>query len=172
MTVGLSPADLAARVRARLEDPEAPCDGLATESQIELRIRERDRRFWSPQLVVIMKPDPGPGGATRLVGHFGPNGNVWTMFMAAYGFVVLSALNGAFFGFGQMMIGEPAWALWCVPGAVLVVALIYIAAGVGQRLGHHQVDVLLQTLEAAIGDEPGYSIVEAPFDHEHDGAGA
>lgn len=166
----LAPSDLAARVRARLEEPDAPCRGLATDGQIELRIRERDRRFWSPQLVVVLKPDQEHGGATRLTGHFGPNAHLWTMFMAAYGFIVLSALNGAFYGFAQVMIGEPAWALWSVPAAVLLVALIYVAAGVGQRLGHDQADVLLHTLEAAVGDESDYSVVEAPFEEDHDRA--
>lgn len=170
MTARRTPADLAARVQQRLGHPDSPCRGLATEDQIELRIREADRHFWSPQLVVIVKPDPDEDGATHLTGHFGPNANVWTMFLAAYGFIVLSTITGVFYGLAQLVLGEPAWALWSVPVGAVLVAFIYLAAGIGQRLGHDQVDVLLNTLEAAVGDESNHEVVEAPFEHDRDGA--
>jgi hypothetical protein len=88
---------------------------------------------------VIVRPhDAG----SRLTGHFGPNANVWTMFMACYGFVMLSAVTGVFYGISQLVLEEPAWALWSAPAAAVLIGLIYFAAGIGQRLGHDQVDVL------------------------------
>ena len=35
----------------------------------------------------------------------------------------------------MLVLDEPAWALWSVPAAAVLVGLIYIAAGIGQRLG-------------------------------------
>lgn len=151
MNVPLTPADLVTRVTPRLGDPGAPCRGRATEEQIEIRIRAADHRFWSPQLVVIVKPrDAG----SRLIGHFGPDAYVWAMFLGIYAFVVLSAVFGAFYGVAQLMIDESPWALWSIPIAVALVALIYTAAGIGQRLGHDQVDVLHEFLQDALRPPP------------------
>ncbi|MHC4948561.1 MAG: hypothetical protein ACYTG1_09895 [Planctomycetota bacterium] len=146
--VSLTPGDLAARADDLLRRPDAPCRGLATDHQIDLRIRETDRHFWSPQLTVIIEPRDG---GSHLVGHFGPNANVWTLFMACYAFVVFSGLIGACFGLAQMFLGDPPWGLWSLPIAAVLLVLIYAAAGVGQRLGRDQVDVLEHFLAEATG---------------------
>lgn len=145
----LDPEVLADRLAERLKDSECPCRGLARPEQIDLRIREADRHFWSPQLVVIVKPRDG--GGSRLHGIFGPNSSCWTMFLACYAFVVFSAITAAFYGFSQLMVDESAWALWMLPIAPVLVALIYVAAGIGQRLGRDQTNVLLAEVEAVAG---------------------
>ncbi len=141
--------EIAARVQARLDRPDAACIGLVSDRQVDLQIRREERRFWSPQLVVHLKA--GETGGTALVGHFGPNGNVWTMFMACYGFVVLSAIVCSFYGMAQLMMDRSPWALWAIPIAAVFVALIYIAAGYGQRLGHDQTETLERFLHQAMG---------------------
>jgi hypothetical protein len=134
-------------VDRRLRAPGCPFRGLATPSQIELYLREGERRFFSPQLTVLVHEDEG---RTVLRGRFGPNPSVWTMFVAFYAMVIISALGGVFFGFAQLLMGEPAWGLLSIPVGLLLVGVIYIAAGVGQRLGHHQVDVIRDFLTDAI----------------------
>jgi hypothetical protein len=154
MTVRMPPEEVATRIDRRLQESDCPCRGLATSHQIDLRIREADRTFWSPQLVVIISPETiEDRRASRLVGHFGPNANVWSMFLAVYGFVVISATIGVFFGLSQLMLDRPPWALWSIPVAGVLVVLIYTAAGIGQRLGHDQVNVLKTFLESMIGEE-------------------
>lgn len=148
-TVATPPADLARRVDALLTDRSCPCRGFATSQQIELHIAAGQRRFFSPQLLVNLTDR---GDATELTGHFGPNGNVWTMFLAAYGFVTLSGVTGLFLGVSQRIAREPAWGLWLVPAALALIALIYAAAGFGQRLGRRQVHILHEFLESAIED--------------------
>ena len=151
MTSTLTPAEIAALAHSRLDDASSPCIGIVADDQIDLQIRRSERRFWSPQLVVHVRQDAD--GRTSLTGHFGPNGNVWTMFMACYGFVVLSAIVMAFYGTAQMMMGSSAWAFWALPAAAVCVVLIYLAAGVGQRLGHDQTETLEAFLMSALDSD-------------------
>ena len=143
----LPPADLIAHVQQRLAAPDCPCLGLVTDEQIELRIHPDVRRYWSPQLVVHVT---SRGDSSHLEGHFGPDAHVWTLFLAIYAFVILSATFGAFYGIAQLVLGRPPWALLSIPIAAVLVVLIYVAAGVGQRLGHDQVDVLQDFLEESV----------------------
>ena len=145
------PAVIAALVDTALRRPDAPCEGLSTDQQIDLRIRPEDVHFWSPQLKVVLRPDEG--GRTRMLGHFGPNSNLWTLFMAAYGFVVLSMITGVFYGSAQLMLREYAWALWTLPIGAVCLVVIYAAAAVGQRWGHDQTEVLERFLSTAVQDD-------------------
>lgn len=121
--------------------------GFATAQQIELLVPADEARFWSPQLLVNLEPaDRG----CVLTGHFQPNGNVWTMFMAGYGFVGLCGVTGLLLGFSQWVAGEAPWGLLALPGAGVLIVAIYVAAGVGQRLGADQVDILEETLSRAL----------------------
>jgi hypothetical protein len=161
----LQPAELAAAVERRLREPDCPCRGLTSEGQVELRIREAQRHFWSPQLAVTVEPSDG-GSVLR--GHFGPNANVWTMFMACYGFVTLSAITALFYGVSQLIVREPPWALWSLPIALVLIVLIYVAAGIGQRLGRDQVGVLESFLErTAQAERPDGPPAARNDDHGH-----
>ena len=145
----VEPAALIARVEERLRDPRAACQGLLTEDQIELRIHPRARRFWSPQLVVRVEDD---GGETVASGRFGPDAHVWSLFLAIYAFVVIAAGFAMMWGIAQLMLDEAPWAFLAAPAALVLIALIYSAAGVGQRLGHEQTEVLLRCLEDSAGE--------------------
>lgn len=150
LAVSHAPQALTACVRSRLDAPDSPCRGRVVIDQIELQIRERDRRFWSPTLNVIVTPTDG---GSRLRGTFGPNPDVWTLFLACYAFVVLSAVFGAFYGFAQWTLGGAPWGLLSIPIACALLVIIYIAAGIGQRLGHDQAEALEQFLLECVGVE-------------------
>jgi len=143
----MAPDELVRRLTAQIEQADTTVRGLVTAQQFDLAIRREDRHFWSPQLVVHVTPKDG---GCSLTGHFGPNPNMWTAFMASYGFVVCCAITGTFYGLSQLMLDRYPWALWSIPVAIIAIAMIYIAAGVGQRLGRDQVDVLLRFLERAV----------------------
>jgi len=152
--VSLTPEEVAARVAAALKKSRSSCRGFATAQQIELLVPADEARFWSPQLLVNLEPaDQG----CVLTGHFQPNGNVWTMFMAGYGFVGLCGVTGLLLGFSQWVAGEAPWGLLALPGAGVLIAAIYVAAGVGQRLGADQSDILEQSLNLALETPTGNS---------------
>lgn len=145
--VALTPPEIASRVNAMLASPEKRIRGFANARQIELLVPAREARFWSPQLLINLEATPT---GSALVGHFQPNGNVWTMFMACYGFAALCGLTGLLLGMSQWMVQEFAWGLLLPPIAMVVIIGLYLASGVGQRLGADQVEILERVLEDAL----------------------
>lgn len=114
-----------------------------------LRIREADRHFWSPRLNLSLEETDG--GHTRIEGTYGPNANVWGLFL--YGYLLVGTLGtfAAVLGFAQWMIGMRPWGLWIL-GVLLVLASgLYVTAQFGQKLGARQMFTIHQAYESAIG---------------------
>ncbi len=117
---------------------------------IEMHIREADRHYWSPVLNVIF--DKADGG-TIVRGRFGPEPQVWTMFMFFY----FAALSFVFFSgmwvLVQLQVGHAPKALPYFLTSLVVLALVFIAAQVGQRKGHDQTVLLQQFCREVLGKE-------------------
>ena len=77
-----------------------------------------------------------------LRGKYGPNVNVWTMFVAAYAVFFLAGMVGFALGTSQMGLGQPATGLWIVAGCVLLAMLVYGVGRIGPRLAHPQTMVI------------------------------
>ena len=118
--------------------------------QIELHVCTREKRFWSPTLNVLVLP---VDGGSSLRGKFGPNPDVWTLFLACYAFVILSAVFGSFYGFAQWSLGATPYGFLSVPIALALLVSLYVAAGIGQRLGHDQIEVLEGFLLQCVGPD-------------------
>jgi hypothetical protein len=114
-----------------------------------LRVREQDRHFWSPRLNLSL--EAADGGHTRIAGTYGPNANVWGLFL--YGYLLTGSL-GTFtgvLGFAQWMIGLRPWGLWIFGGLAALAAALYLTAQFGQKLGARQMFMIHQAYEGAIG---------------------
>jgi hypothetical protein len=114
-----------------------------------LRIREADRHFWSPRLNLSLEETAE--GHTRIEGTYGPNANVWGLFL--YGYLLIGSLGifAGVFGFAQWMIGMRPWGLWIL-GALGILALaLYVTAQFGQKLGARQMFTIHQAYESAVG---------------------
>ena len=116
---------------------------------ITLRIPEQDRHFWTPRLTLSLYEIPD--GGTRIEGLYGPNANVWSIFLYAYLFIGSASVFAGIFGFCQWMIGIQAWGLWLLGGLISLAAMLYFIAQLGQKLGAWQTFQLHQAYEAAIG---------------------
>jgi hypothetical protein len=114
-----------------------------------LRIRETDRHFWSPRLNLSLEETAA--GHTRIEGTYGPNANVWGLFLYGYLLIGMMALFTGVLGFAQWMIGMPPWGLWILGGLALVAAALYVTAQFGQKLGARQMFMIHQAYESAIG---------------------
>ena len=114
-----------------------------------LRIREKDRHFWSPRLNLSIEETAD--GTTRIEGTYGPNANVWGLFL--YGYLLIGTLGtfAGVFGFVQWMIGMRPWGLWILGGLGFLAAALYFTAQFGQKLGARQMFMIHQAYEAAIG---------------------
>ncbi|WP_457654007.1 hypothetical protein [Rhodocaloribacter sp.] len=145
------PADVLARLRDQLEHTDCPCTGQIAGKHVHLRVDERDRRLWSPHLDVEV--EPYDGGAL-LRGHFGPHPDVWTFFVALYAVLAFAVMVGLLFGASQWMLGTPPVALWAVPAALVLAAVIYGLALLGQRLSQDHMRRLRSFVEKAGGVNP------------------
>ena len=114
-----------------------------------LRIHAEDRHLWSPRLNLSMEETPD--GRTRIDGTYGPNANVWSMYLYAYLITGLLGILSGIFGTCQWMIGEYPWGLWLFGAVVLVAIGLYIAAQFGQKLAARQMYQIHLAYEAAIG---------------------
>jgi hypothetical protein len=116
---------------------------------VTLRIPEEDQHFWSPLLNLSL--ESVGEGRTVIHGIYGPNTNVWAIFLYGYLLIGSLALFAGLFGISQWAVGVKAWGL--VGFAVLSGLLIglYLLAQFGQKLAARQTYLLHLTYEAAVG---------------------
>lgn len=119
------------QLQRQLEAPEAPIAGQVVRCHAFLQMPADRRSLLSPFLNLEMAC--GPDG-TNLVGRFSPAPNVWTGFMALYGFLGLCGLAGLMFGWAQTTVDEFAWGFIAFPVALALGAFVYGAAVIGQGL--------------------------------------
>lgn len=116
---------------------------------IGLHVAARDRRYWSPRLFLNFQDLPE--GGTRIEGTYGPEMEVWAVFLYGY---LISGLIGTFaaiLGGAQLVTSARPWGFWVTGGAAAVVVVLYVAAQLGQKFGARQTFHLHQAYEAAIG---------------------
>jgi hypothetical protein len=114
-----------------------------------LRIREADRHFWSPRLNLSIEETAS--GHARIEGTYGPNANVWGLFLYGYLLIGTMGIFVGVFGFAQWMIGMQPWGLWILGGLMVLAAALYLTAQFGQKLGARQMFMIHQAYESAIG---------------------
>ncbi|MCB1066042.1 MAG: hypothetical protein KDN20_24380 [Verrucomicrobiae bacterium] len=114
-----------------------------------LRIHQEDRHFWSPRLNLSLAATDD--GKTEVKGIYGPNANVWSLFLFSYLIAGFFGFIAAVIGISQWMIGNEPWGFWALGGALTVIVILYLVAQFGQKLGVQQTFLLHQTYESAIG---------------------
>ncbi len=114
--------------------------GTIVQHHMIFKIRQKDQHFWSPELHLSVDDYEG----TILVrGHVGPKSTVWTMFIFMYILVGVLALFSLMIGLSNWSLDIPTNAFWYSGGAVFLFVLIFIAAQVGQKIGHEQTEILM-----------------------------
>ena len=136
------------RILREVDEGEDSCEVKSFPGFICLRVPESDRHFWSPRLTLALEePETGK---TRIEGIYGPNANVWGMFL--YGYLVIGSIGlfAGCLGFAQKLIGHTPWGLW-IFGVMLASAIaLYLFAQFGQKLGAIQTFRLHQIYESAM----------------------
>lgn len=118
----------------------------------QLVIRRKNRHIWSPWLTFAIESPEGEDAATYLHGRFAPHPSGWTLYLAAYGIVIISMLGLGFFGVSQWMAGLPAYMLWSFPGGMVLVAALYGTAFIGQSLAAGEMDAMRAFVLEALSD--------------------
>ncbi|MBX7196918.1 MAG: hypothetical protein K1X94_33015 [Sandaracinaceae bacterium] len=130
--------------------------GLALEERVELGIDGKENHFYSPQLVVRVRPE---GDGAFLEARFGPDPYVWAFYVMGSGGLTVLTFFASMFGVGQWMVGQTPTALFVAPAAATLAGLVYGASYVGQGLGQDQMYFLRHSLEHTLDgveleDEP------------------
>jgi hypothetical protein len=116
---------------------------------IGLHIDETQRRFWSPRLFLVI--DSADGGTTRIQGTYGPEIEVWSVFVYGYMILGLLAIFSGVLGTSQLIIHASPWGLWVLGAMAAGAGLLYLGSRLGMRLGASQTSLLHHTYESAIG---------------------
>ena len=137
------------RIADRVEVEGGRCEVKSFPGFICLRIPEQDRHFWSPRLNLNL--EPVEDGKTLVEGTYGPNANVWSLFL--YGYLVSGSIGlfSGILGSCQWWIGHLPWGLWIFGTMVAVAVGLYVFAQFGQKLGARQTFLLHQIYESAMG---------------------
>ena len=145
----LSVDEAQTKIIRAVKQVDDPCEVKSFPGFICLRIPEEDRHFWSPRLNLAL--DETEEGTTHIEGVYGPNANVWSIFLYGYLLTGCAGMFSGILGWVQKTIGHPAWALW-IFGAMVVIAIgLYVLAQFGQKLGAAQTFRLHQIYESAMG---------------------
>ncbi len=148
-TVDLDPGDIQTKIVREVEQTKACCEIKNFPGYLCLRIPEEERHFWSPQLTLSI--DATEEGKTQLSGIYGPNANVWSIFIYGYLLTGSIGLFSGILGGVQWHLDELAWGLWIFPATVAIAVGLYLLAQFGQKLGAAQTFQLHQIYESAMG---------------------
>lgn len=143
---------LLASVKEELNEKQCPCAGQVFRQDVVLWICDAQRHFWSPYLYLRFEPGLESDDDFIVHGRFAPHPHVWTLFMAIYGILSLTALGGIIWGASQQMLGDQAWGYFIVPAAIFSIAFVYGAVFIGQGLGAEQMYQLRSFLDRCLGD--------------------
>jgi len=143
----LPPEAVLERLREAVARPGANLTATFSDRYVVLRIPEAQQHFFSPQL--SFEVEPREEGSV-ITGLFMPMPAVWTGFMALYAIIVFGGFIGAVYGWSQAQLDSAPHALWSVPAALVLLALVYLAACIGQHLGEKQMIELRTFVEGAL----------------------
>jgi hypothetical protein len=142
------------RFRAHRDAGSLPCEIALLDRQIEISVPPAQRHFWSPFLNMLLETT---GDHTTLQGKFGPNVNVWTMFLAAYVLLLLVGSTGLLIASSQFQLDQSPTGLYLSAACLAASALVWLAAQLGKRWAYDQMvhihEVVHQLFDDVITDE-------------------
>ncbi len=138
-----------ARLVATLKDGCEHCRLKSFPGYLSLRVPEEKAHFWSPQLSLTLEAVDAE--QTLVEGTYGPNANVWSLFL--YGYLVIGSVGlfAAVLGVSQRIIGHSAWGLWLAAAMAVLAGALYMVAQFGQKLAAWQTYQLHRAYESAMG---------------------
>ena len=148
LAVDLEIDEAQTRIIKEAEQSDTLCEVKVFPGYLCLRIPESERHFWSPRLTVSF--DRANDGKTHLAGVYGPNANVWSLFLFGYLISGSLALFSGIFGFVQLSLSGHAWGLWIFGLMLAAMGALYLLAQAGQKLGAAQTSQLHSIVESAM----------------------
>lgn len=147
LEVGAHGAEILRTIERQVGDPNCLFTGQVYDRHGVLRVPQERSTLLSPLLDLELLDEDG---ATVLHGRFTPEPNVWTGFMAVFAILGLSGFAFVMYGFAQMTVGDPPWALWGGPVSLALIAFVYGAAFIGQGLTVDEIYGLRAVVDRAL----------------------
>ncbi len=110
-------------------------EGSIVHHHATVKIPHDQLHFWSPQLSLSFEASEGK---TLIRGLYGPNPNVWLLFMFLYFFMGFVALVLLVIGISRLNLGLTAYILWAVPFVLGGIFVLWFSGKTGKKLGHDQ----------------------------------
>lgn len=129
------------------EKEKAQVDGSIVHQHVTVKIPADQQHFWSPQLSLNLEETEE---GTEIRGLYGPNPNIWLLFMFLYfflGFVVLALLV---IGISRLNLGLTAYILWAIPFVLGGIFVLWFAGKTGKKIGHEQIWQIHNLIKPAI----------------------
>lgn len=153
LTVALPTREAMRRITSHLVHARSSVEPVMVRDQIvELVPHSSAVHLWSPQLRLELSE---VDGRTDIHGRFSPHPHVWTLYMAIHAVGAFGTLGAGVFGLSQHLAGQSPWALWALPIAPVLAAMVWMLAFVGQGLGAEQMYVLRRFVEEALAATAG-----------------
>lgn len=147
-TVALAPAETRRRILDALAIQAGEFEVKIFPGMIGLHIADAQRRYWSPRLILSFEPTPE--GATRIEGIYGPEIEVWSVFLYGYLITGMIGMFSGILGCAQVFVKTAPWGFWVLGAMAVIAALLYLSAQLGQKLGAWQTFQLHQAYQAAV----------------------
>jgi len=147
-TVALAPDIARRRILAGLATQAGEFEVKVFPGMIGLHIADAQRRYWSPRLILSFESTPA--GTTRIEGIYGPEIEVWSVFLYGYLITGMIGMFSGILGCAQLFVQSTPWGLWVCGAMAVVAALLYLSAQLGQKLGAWQTFALHQAYQAAL----------------------
>lgn len=115
---------------------------------VGIHFPDAERHRWSPRLFLSL--EAAPGGGTKVTGIYGPEIEIWSVFLYGYLGSGMLATFAGILGIGQWRLGQPAWGLWICAAVAVLALMLYLFAQLGQKLGAHQTVELHHAYASAV----------------------
>lgn len=150
LSVSLSKEEVMERFRDQRQAGNICCQVQLLDVQVEFAPFQKDQHIWSPYLKLLV--DQEPDGSSTLRGSFGPNANLWTLFMGAYAVCFVTGSMALLGAFSQWQLGQSLSALFVVALCLIGAVLVWLAGQLGQRLAQDQMVAIHQCVHAVLGE--------------------
>jgi hypothetical protein len=145
-----TPEEIVAKVKEILANNQDKVVGRITLNHVRIRIVEKDRHFWSPQLSMTLEET---GTGTEIRGMYGPKPDIWLGYMFSYfalGFVTMVV---SVMGLSRYRLGLSSYILWAIPFILGGIFVLWFTSKTGQKLGKDETQLIHGLVKPLLNDE-------------------
>ncbi len=155
LRVNLPLDDVIRRFETLSVDESHSCEVYLLDRQVEMTVDPEERHYWSPYLKMLLEREDSQ---TVLRGKFGPNINVWSLFVAVYAVIAMIGAGGLILAPVQVQLDQTPSGLWMSVGCLVLAVLVWIVGKIGQRWAYDQMvyihRIVCESFADTIVDDP------------------